>query len=269
MIPLEAQTLTCGYGPRQVLQDLSLAVRAGEVLGLLGANGAGKTTLLRALARLLRPTRGEVLLHERSLWAYRPIEAAQRIALMPQSENRDWPLTVEQAVGLGRLPHRSWWMRLSEHDRQCIDSALTSTGMQALRDRPITQLSGGEWRRMILARALAQEASILLLDEPTAGLDLRFQHQALRLIQQLAADRGLAVVIALHDFNHAALYADRLAVLARHSIVALGTPREVLAADVIQLAFGIPVSILQHPVYGTPLVVPLNNESDALRGGGA
>ncbi|MBC7821847.1 MAG: ABC transporter ATP-binding protein [Planctomycetaceae bacterium] len=260
MSALEARNLTCGYGQRRVLEALSLSAQAGEVLVLLGPNGAGKTTLLRALARFIRPMRGSVLLHDQDIWRYRADEAAQRVALMPQNERRDWPLTVEESVRLGRAPHRGWLLPYTEEDRQIVESALVGTGLQELRQRPITELSGGEWRRMIFARALAQQASVLLLDEPTAGLDLKYQHEVLKLARQLANGRGLTVVLTLHDLNHAALYGDRLAVIAEHTLVSLGRPQEVMTADLIHRVFGVRATVIPHPVYGTPMVVPLTDD---------
>ena len=260
MSALEARTLTCGYDRRPVIESLSLSARAGEVLVLLGPNGAGKTTLLRALARLLRPQAGSVFLGDRDIWRYRAHEAAQRVALMPQTERRDWPLTVEESVRLGRGPHRGWLLPYTAQDRQIVESALAGTGLGELRQRTITELSGGEWRRMIFARALAQEASIVLLDEPTAGLDLKYQHEVLKLARQLARHRGLTVVLTLHDLNHAALYGDRLAVIAEQSLIALGPPQDVLTADMIRRVFGICATVVPHPVYGTPMVVPVTDD---------
>ena len=257
MRELVARGLDCGYGSRQVLQALSLAARAGEVLVLLGANGAGKTTLLRALARLLRPKAGSVCLEDQDIWQMGGSQFARRVALMPQTERRDWPLTVQDSVRLGRAPHRGWLLPLTAEDRTLVEHALQCTGLLELRERPITELSGGEWRRMVLARALAQQASVLLLDEPTAGLDLRFQRDVLQLVRHLAAEQQLIVILTLHDLNYASLYADKVALLADQSLIALGTPEEVMTAERIGLAYGVPVMITRHPVYKTPLVVPL------------
>ena len=257
MTTIETRDLSCGYGVRRVLESLSLSARSGEVLVLLGPNGAGKTTLLRSLARLLRPLDGAVLLHERDIWQLPTGEFARRVALMPQSERRDWPLTVAESVLLGRAPHRGWMLPYTMEDRRIAEGALENTGLCDLRDRPITELSGGEWRRMVLARALAQEARVLLLDEPTAGLDLKYQVEVLKLIRQLASSQQLIAILTLHDLNHASLYGDRLAVISGHSLVALGTPEEVLTAECISRTFGVSVVVTKHPVYGTPLVVPL------------
>jgi iron complex transport system ATP-binding protein len=182
---------------------------------------------------------------------------AQQVALMPQTERRDWPLTVAESVRLGRAPHRGWLLPYTVDDRRIVEAALERAGLCALRDRPITELSGGEWRRMVLARALAQQAQVLLLDEPTTGLDLKYQVEVLRLIRELAGAQNLIVILTLHDLNHASLYGDRLALLYERSLVALGPPANVLTADQISRVFGIPVTVTQHPVYGTPLVVPL------------
>ncbi|MDB5339722.1 MAG: yusV [Planctomycetaceae bacterium] len=267
MNTLHAKDITCGYDQRKVLESLSLSATAGEVLVLLGPNGAGKTTLLRALARFLRPMSGTVLLDNQDLWTLRREAAAQRIALMPQSERRDWPLTVEESIQLGRAPHRGWYVPFNAEDALIVESALASTGLLELRERPITELSGGEWRRMVFARALAQQANVLLLDEPTAGLDLKYQHEVLRLVCDLAKNRNLTVVVTLHDLNHATLYGSRLAVVAEHTIVAVGAPQDVMTVDLIERVFGVHVTIVPHPVYGTPMVVPLMEKATAAENG--
>jgi iron complex transport system ATP-binding protein len=260
---LEAKDLTCGYERREVLRSLSLSARAGEMLVLLGPNGAGKTTLLRALARTLRPIRGAVLLDEYDIWRRGAGEFARRVALMPQNERRDWPLTVEESVRLGRAPHRGWLLPYTAEDDRIVAAALEATGLVELRQRAITELSGGEWRRTIFARALAQEASALLLDEPTAGLDLKFQHEILSLAKRLATRRRLTVVLTLHDINHAALHGDRLAFIAEQTVVALGTPPEVVTEAMIHRVFGVHAAVLPHPVYQTPMVVPLIDGSSS------
>jgi iron complex transport system ATP-binding protein len=289
---IEARELTCGYGRRRVLEALSLAARPGEVLVLMGPNGAGKTTLLRALARLLPPDSGQVLLGDRDVWSLSAQSLARDVALMPQSERREWPLSVEECVRLGRTPHRGWVLPFSHEDRRIVETALEAAGLDGLRTRPVTELSGGEWRRMILARALAQQARVLLLDEPTAGLDLKYQVDVLRLVRNMAAEHQLVVVLTLHDLNLAALYGDRLALLsaprgsgsdlpqrlpdsngavapgeppvADHALVALGRPEEVLSAERITQVYGVPVTVMRHPVYQTPMVVPLLEEASTV-----
>ena len=256
MPTLEGKHISFAYEREDVLEDLHILARPGQILALIGPNGAGKTTLLKVMARLLPPQEGKVLLDGRDLWSISPRHAAQDLALSPQSE-ANWPFSVEQIVALGRTPHRGWLLPLSNHDRQTIDSALRRTGLWSLRDRIATELSGGEQRRVILARALAQEPSVLLLDEPTAYLDLKYQSEILELIQHLAHEDGLTVVIIMHDLNQAALYADRVALLLNGRLLAVGDPRTVLTTENLTEAYGLPVIVSEHPVYHTPLVVPV------------
>lgn len=257
MQPLETQDLTCTYDQQVVLHELFLTLHTGEVLALIGPNGAGKTTLLRALARLLRPKTGTVLLAGQNVWKLSPGAVARRLALAPQQEDTYWPVTVEQAVTLGRTPHRGWLLPYSTHDRQAVEHALQQTELQGLRHRLMTELSGGERRRVILARALAQEPQVLLLDEPTAHLDLKYQAEVLELVQRLAHEDGLTVVVALHDLNQAALCAHRIALLANGALVGFGSADDVLTPDRLAQAYGVNVVVTQHPVYGTPMVAPL------------
>jgi len=254
---LQARSLTCRYGQRTVLRELSLAARPGEVLVLLGPNGAGKTTLLRALSRMMKAAGGSVLLGERDIQTFGELEYARRVALAPQSEQREWPLTVAEAVLLGRAPHRGWLLPFRREDHAAVERAIEAAGLGTLRDRPITELSGGEWRRMVVARALAMQADVLLLDEPTTGLDLRYQIEILRIVRNLAKQHALTVVMTLHDLNQAAACGDRLAVLSGGNVAAVGPPAEVLTAELIQHTFGAAVTIQRHPSSSTPLVVPV------------
>jgi len=155
-------------------------------------------------------------------------------------------------------------MPLSKRDREVIDDSLRATGLSDQKQRRITQLSGGEWRRMILARALAQDAAILLLDEPTAGLDLKYQFDVLDRVRRMAKERKLVVVITLHDLNHAAMFGDRLVLLADRSLIAVGTSREVLTPSLIRRAFDVSVKVIDHPVHGTPFVVPMYPEGNPM-----
>jgi iron complex transport system ATP-binding protein len=256
MSDFRSEDLSFAYANRVVLDRVTMEFRAGEVVVLLGANGAGKTTLLQLLCRQLRPASGVVTLSERDIVSFSRRALAKSMAFMPQSENREAELTVHEVVSLGRAPHSGWWMPWSTHDLQAVDRSLAATGLVEHRDRLITQLSGGEWRRMILARALAQEAPILLLDEPTAGLDLKYQFDVLGRVQRMAKERNLVVVVTLHDLNHAAIFGDRLALLADHKLLAIGTPREVLTPNNIEQAFDIAVTVIDHPLHGTPFVIP-------------
>jgi iron complex transport system ATP-binding protein len=253
---LAAKHLSGGYRHRPVLSGVSLAVRAGEVLALIGPNGAGKTTLLRALARQLRPSAGTVELDAVSLWSCTPGWVARRVALAPQGKVPDRPLTVTEVVALGRAPHSGWLLPLSATDRQAVARALDRVGAGGLAERTITELSAGEAQRVMLARALAQEPAVLVVDEPTSHLDLRYQGEVLDRLRQLAGE-GMAVVVALHDLNLVGLWADRVALLAAGRLLAVGPPIDVLTTDHLSEAYGTPLAVTRHPTFGTPLVTPV------------
>jgi len=257
MIPLTASDISFSYSDQAILDRISLELHAGEVLVLLGANGAGKTTLMQTLCRQLRPDSGVVMIQQRDIRKQTFKAIAREVSLMPQQENRDSQLSVSDVVALGRSPHAGWWLPLTARDHAAVDQALEMSGLTHLRDRRITELSGGEWRRMILARALAQHASILLLDEPTAGLDLKYQLEVLVRVQTLARQCQLTVVLSLHDLNHASIFGDRLALMHNRKLLAVGTPKDVLQPSLIETAFGIPVMVIDHPIHRTPFVVPL------------
>jgi iron complex transport system ATP-binding protein len=251
---LAAADLSCGYDDRAVFSGVSLAARPGELLAVLGRNGAGKTTLLKALARLLRPRHGVVTLDGKDVWSCSRSQVARAVAFTAQVLAPDWPFTVGEFVSLGRAPHRGWWRPLGAADQRVIDSALDLLGLSQARDRPVTELSGGEWQRVRLARALAQEAKVLLLDEPTAHLDPRFQIELLSAVRALVRERGLAVVMTLHDLNLVGPWADRVALLADGGLMLEGPPDSVLTAAALESAYGLRLAVAPHPLTGAPVV---------------
>ncbi len=266
MTRLHVRDLQFGFDSRLIVDGLEIELVAGEVVALLGANGAGKTTLLQLLSRHLKPGSGTVSLDANDIATWSRRTLAQKIALMPQQENRDSSLRVMDVVSLGRMPHCGWWLPMSPIDHQRVDEAIEAAGLDALRERKIDALSGGEWRRMILARALAQDASVLLLDEPIAGLDLKYQVEVLEYVRQTTKQKSLVTVITLHDLNLAATFADRIAVLHQGRLIAVGPTVDVLRPELIELAFGIAVEVIKHPSNGTPLVVTLNRACASSKG---
>ncbi len=256
MSRLRADDLSFAYGRDAVLSDITLSAEAGEVTAIVGPNGAGKTTLLRLLAGLLRPDRGRISVDGRDLQQSSRRQLARQIVMAPQLERPAWPLTVAQMVELGRVPHAGWWQPYSRADRAVVDRVLEQAGLTALADRLVTELSGGEYSRAVLARTLAQEPRILLLDEPTAHLDLKHQDQVLRRLRQLARDDGLTVIVTLHDLNQAAAHADRVALLEASRIRAYGPPEQVLTSEHLESAYGIAVSVVRHPETGLPWIMP-------------
>lgn len=253
---LVARSLRLTYGRREVIHGLDFALHPGEVVALLGPNGSGKSTLLRGLARLLRPSAGVVELDGRSLAAWPAARFARRVALLAQTHEAVEDLTVRELVAMGRHPHQGFLALTSAADRAAIEAALAQTDLTPLADRRVRELSGGEAQRAWFALALAQQPDFLLLDEPTAYLDLAHQLTVLELVRRLNAARGLTVAMALHDLGQAARYADRLVVLKDGRVLADGAPADVLTPDIIGSAFGVAVEIV-HGTAGIPVVVPL------------
>ena len=210
MMELTAHGITAGYGGEPVLRGVSLALKQGELVGLIGPNGCGKSTLLRCLSRRLRVTAGAVRLDGRDIleWSHR--EVARRLAVVPQQEPALFEFTVRDLVLMGRYPHLERWKSETERDYRIVTEAIADANIAHLANRPVTQLSGGEHRRVLLARALAQQTPLLLLDEPTAHLDVTHQAELLTLVRRQTQTRRQGALAALHDLNQAAEFCDRL-----------------------------------------------------------
>ncbi|MBM7460960.1 heme ABC transporter ATP-binding protein [Rhodococcus coprophilus] len=240
-------------GPREILRGVNLEVRVGEVVALVGPNGAGKSTLLAALTGDLPITRGSVEVDGRPLGDWSPLALARRRAVLPQQHAVGFPFTARQVVQMGRAAW-SRTQRADEDDRVVAD-AFATCDVGHLADRPFPALSGGERARVALARVLAQDTETLLLDEPTAALDIGHQESVMQVVRD-RADRGHAVVVVLHDLGLAAAYADRICVLERGLIVADGPPTSVLTEELLASVYQYPIRITRHPETGTPLVLP-------------
>ena len=263
MTTLELDGIEAGY-PAQastppVLRDLSLCVAPGEMLALIGPNGAGKSTVLRVASGLLAPRRGRAVLEGRDLTAISARARAQSIAVVPQESPLPSGLFVREMVSLGRTPYTRLLLGPTAADRQAVEWAISAVGIEALANRFVDELSGGERQRVILARALAQQPRLLLLDEPTANLDLHHQVSMLELVRGLTREHGLAVLAAVHDLQLAALYCDRLALLNRGELVSQGPPEAVLTAPLLLETFGQRVVLSAHPTHGVPLVALVPN----------
>jgi iron complex transport system ATP-binding protein len=251
---LEGLGLTAGYGSRAVLRGVDVAVRPGEFVGIIGPNGTGKSTLLKALTGIMPLQTGAVLLGGRPLTDYSARAAARRMAVVPQTSMPAFSFSVREVVSMGRHPHIGGWAPFGEEDRAAVDAALARTDMTRLADRPVDQLSSGELQRAIIARALAQEPEVLLLDEPTAHLDLGHQLDTFGLLVDLAA-RGLAVLCVSHDLNLAGEYCGRVLLLSEGRVYAEGSPAEVITAPNLQAAYGTLVQVRANPYSGQPVVL--------------
>jgi iron complex transport system ATP-binding protein len=258
---LELRQVSAAYpsNDQAVLQDVSLVVEPGEMLALIGANGAGKSTLLRIAAGVLQPTRGEALVDDERLSGLTAKERARRIAVVPQESPMPNGVFVHEMVGLGRTPYVRALLGPTSRDRAAVDWAMSVAGVQALAGRFVDELSGGERQRVILARALAQQPRLLLLDEPTANLDLHHQVAMLELVRGLSREQGLGVVAAVHDLQLAALYCDRVALLRGGRLISHGSPEAVLTESLLLEAFGQRVALSPHPTHGVPLVALVPN----------
>jgi iron complex transport system ATP-binding protein len=253
---LEIQSLSVGYGARLVLHAINLHIQPGEILALIGPNGAGKTTLIRAVSGVIRPKWGSLRAGGEDLAGMNSTQRARKMSVVPQARNLPEMYTVWQTVLIGRTPYLGWLGQPSERDRERVHWALERTETLELAERHIGELSGGEQQRVLLARALAQETPILLLDEPTAHLDLHHQTTLLDLVYALTRENHLTVLMALHDLNLAALYADRVALLVDGRLQAVGTPVEVLTGERLSQAYRLPLHVISHPDFGVPLVLP-------------
>jgi iron complex transport system ATP-binding protein len=237
-----------------VLRDISLNVSAGEVVALIGPNGVGKSTLIRACSGTLRPSGGRVTIEGQDVHRLGVTDRAKLIAVVPQAVRLPETFSVFETVLMGRTPYLGWLGREGEKDRSTVGAALDRTSTLELAGRPIGELSGGEQQRVLIARALAQAAHTLLLDEPTAHLDLKHQASVLSLVCDLAHAEDYAVLIALHDLNLAAQYADRVALLSNGTVTAIGTPEDVLTEENLSPAYGLRIAVYEHPAHGAPLI---------------
>jgi ABC-type cobalamin/Fe3+-siderophores transport system ATPase subunit len=253
---LELRDVVAGYPGRAiaVLDGVSLHVEPGEMLALIGPNGAGKSTLLRVAAGVLRPTNGIALIDGEDLTHLPAKDRARRIAVVPQEGPVPNGLFVHEMVALGRTPYLRLLLGPTTLDRKATEWAVDAAGIEALVNRHVDELSGGERQRVVLARALAQQPRLLLLDEPTANLDLHHQVAMLELVRGLSREHGLGVVAAVHDLQLAALYCDRVALLNHGRIVSSGVPEAVLTEELLLQTFGQRVVLSVHPTHGVPLV---------------
>jgi iron complex transport system ATP-binding protein len=258
---LNIHSITVNYGETEILKNLSLKIQAGEVVSLIGPNGAGKTTLMRAISGVLPLQSGSVEIDNDDLATMSISDRARLLAVVPQARRLPPEYSVRQAVLMGRTPYLGWLGNLSKHDYDRANWALERTQISEFAERRVDKLSGGEQQLVLVARALAQDSPVVLLDEPTAHLDLRHQATILDLVHDLARERGLAVLMSLHDLNLVSLFSDNIALLGEGRILAFGSPNEVLSPKYLSDVYQVPLDILPHPYRDVPLVL-LNGHDD-------
>ena len=253
---LDVRSLHVSFGQREILSDITFTVEPGEVVALIGPNGTGKSTLIRAISGVLSPTGGTIAFGGTELTRLSPQARARVVAVVPQARQLGGAFTVEQTVTMGRTAYMDWLGTVSEKDSQVVQQALHDTCMIHLAERRIATLSGGEQQRVLFARALAQAPSLLLLDEPTNHLDLKHQAGILELTRAQAGQKNLAVLMALHDLNLVALFADRVILLHEGRIAADGVPQQVIRTEIIEKVYDARISIVHSGEDQRPIVVP-------------
>ncbi|MGE9692200.1 MULTISPECIES: ABC transporter ATP-binding protein [unclassified Streptomyces] len=254
---LETRDVRLGYDGREIVPGLSVSIPTGSFTVIVGPNACGKSTLLRAMARLLTPLSGAVLLDGKSVQEMPTREVASVLGILPQSPVAPEGISVADLVGRGRYPHQGFFRRWTDEDDTAVAEALLSTDVLDLADRPVDELSGGQRQRVWIAMALAQRTELLLLDEPTTYLDLSHQLDVLDLLTDLNRERGVTMVAVLHELNLACRYADHLIAMADGRVVAEGAPADVVTEELVTETFGMRCSVIADPASGTPMVVPL------------
>lgn len=253
---LAAESVTLAYDGADIVRDLSVRIEPGSFTVIIGPNACGKSTLLRGLSRLLAPRAGSIVLDGRAITEMPAKEVARRLGLLPQSAIAPEGITVRELVGRGRYPYQTVFRQWSAADDAAVDEALAATGTTQLASRPVEALSGGQRQRVWVAMVLAQQTDLLLLDEPTTFLDVAHQVELMELFAELN-ERGRTIVAVLHDLNHAARYASHIVAMRDGRILAEGPPAEVITSQRVEEVFGLANIVVDDPVTGGPLVVPL------------
>ena len=253
----EIDSLSVAYGERRVLDSINMRLAAGSVTAVIGPNGVGKSTLLRAVSGVIQPTSGYARVNGRDLALMSPTERACQIAVVPQAISLPPAFTAWETVLMGRTPHLNWLGQVSRRDEEVAQHAMRRTHTLELAERRVGELSGGEQQRLLLARALAQAAPILLMDEPTSHLDLQYQISLLEEVRSLARQEGLTVLAVLHDLNLVARFADQVGLLLNGRLEAFGRPQEVLTANLLTRAYHVPLQVMPVGKASVPFVIPL------------
>ncbi|WP_407360675.1 ABC transporter ATP-binding protein [Microbacterium sp. LBN7] len=259
---LHAERVTIGYDRRTISTDLTVAIPDGSFTVIVGPNACGKSTLLRALSRLIRPEKGDVVLDGKEIHSYRAKEVARRVGLLPQSSLAPDGIRVSDLVARGRYPHQTLMRPWSDDDQTAVDEAMAATGITELSARLVDELSGGQRQRVWVAMVLAQQTPLLLLDEPATFLDIAHQIELLELLTDLH-EGGSTLVAVLHDLNHAARYATHLIAMKDGEVVAEGRPSDIVTAELVEEVFGLPCVVVPDPITGKPSVVPIGRVRSA------
>ncbi|MDI3540851.1 MAG: cobalamin transport system ATP-binding protein [Thermosediminibacterales bacterium] len=263
---LNIDNIVFRYGSHDILKEISLNISKGDFVGILGPNGSGKTTLLKTITRVCRPVKGIILIDNKDIYGYSNKEFAQKIAFVPQDTSINFDFTVEDIILMGRNPYLKPLKRENIEDYRVVMRSMELTDTLKFKDKKITQLSGGEMQRVLIARALAQEPEILILDEPTSHLDINYKFEILELLKIMNMKGNITVIIALHDINLASLYCKKIILLKDGRIFAAGIPEEVVSSKNLEIVFKVKANIYKHPITGKPYATFLyENEIEDLK----
>jgi iron complex transport system ATP-binding protein len=262
MVVLSINNVECYYDSVKIIDNVSFSVKTGSFLGVLGPNGSGKTTLLKSISRVLKPKKGAILLEDQDLYVLKPVDVAKKLSVVSQGANVAFSFSALDVVLMGRSPHISRFSSETEKDVEIAKKCMAFTGTLNLADRLITELSGGERQRVIIAKALAQEPQVLLLDEPTTHLDVSNQLEIMDILRQLCNENKLLVVGVFHDFNLAAHYCDSLILMKNGRIVDVGKPEQVLTSQNIKTIFGIDTLVKENPITKSLYVMPISTSHE-------
>ncbi|MEM5946961.1 ABC transporter ATP-binding protein [Spirochaetia bacterium 38H-sp] len=254
---ISVDRLSFSFYNQKVLYDICLDILPGQLLSIMGPNGSGKTTLLRLISRILSTTKKTIYIEGKDITELRQKEIAKVLAYVPQHIYDTFDFSVMDVVLMGRWPHLSRLQAESHKDREIVLSAMESLGVLELAEKSIREISGGELQRVIIARALAQEPDVLVLDEPTSHLDPGFSHQVMRIVRNVCRERGVGMIATFHDINTASFFSDRIVCLKSGRLVADGIPEEVIVPQILRELYGVDFAVMPHPENRRPFVMPL------------
>ena len=258
MVSLNIDGVECRYGSIKILENVSLSVKAGDFVGILGPNGSGKTTLLRSISRTLKPYKGTIMLNDKDLYSLKNIEVAKQMAVVPQDNTISFSFTALEVVLMGRNPHMERFQMETENDMTVTRRVMNLTNTWHLASRPVNELSGGERQRVIIARALAQEPKVLLLDEPLTYLDIINQLEVMDLIKSLCVADGIIAMAVVHDLNLAARYCNTALLLNKGCVFAAGSLDKVLTSENLKSVFKVDAIVKRNPVTNSLYIIPLS-----------
>ncbi|MBC1398240.1 ABC transporter ATP-binding protein [Listeria fleischmannii] len=253
---LYTEDLQIAYDKRIIVDSLNISIPQGKITALVGANGSGKSTILKTMSRLLKPSKGHVILDGKKIHQVSTKQIAKELAILPQNPTAPGGLTVTELISYGRSPHQSGFKVGNKEDQDMINWALKMTNLEEFKDRPIENLSGGQRQRAWIAMALAQDTSILFLDEPTTFLDMTHQLDVMNILKQLNETENRTIVIVVHDLNHASRYAEHMIAIKNGQVRASGAPKDVMTCEILEDVFNIKADILIDPRSGVPLCLP-------------